>query len=506
MTTTRTTDRWRAVVALALFAGVVGIVAKRPLALLSAVVAVAFAVYPRVSPTPAVSLDIERAVEERARSGETVGVTVTLRNTGDRTLPDVRIVDGVPPMLTVAEGSARHAAVLRPGATTTFSYEVEAVAGRHQFDPATVIARDWSGATEVETTVGTETEIDCTADVPEVPLRQQTDARVGPLATDSGGSGVEFYRTRGYQRGDPMSRIDWNRLARTGELTTVDFREERAASVVVCIDARRPAYRAREDEPHAVAYGKAAAESLVTALLGTRQRVGIAAIGREFCWLAPGAGTEHAARARETLATHPTLSAVPPEEHEAAETAGGASADGDAWDPGRSGVAPVDPTEDGEGAADDADTAEDAAAERKAKAVADGGRSRAGAESGSDSGFRSGGSERDDAGRDRDQSPVESQVTELKKRLAADTQLLFVTPLADEFPVETALELEARGTSVSVVSPDVTADETPGDKLARVERENRVHALRRSSVPVVDWDPDDRLGAAIAASLRRRSA
>ena len=472
MTTVRTTDRWRGVVALALFAGAVGIVARRPLALLSAVVAVAFAIYPRVSPTPPVALDLERAVEETASPGDAVEVTVTLRNVGDRTLPDVRIVDGVPPMLSVSSGNARHAAVLRPGAATTFSYEVAAAAGRHQFDPATVLVRDASGATEVETTVGTETEIDCTEAVPDAPLRRQTDARVGPVATDDGGSGVEFYRTREYRPGDPMSRVDWNRLARTGELTTVDFREERAASVVVCLDARRVAYRARDDEPHAVAYGAAAAESLCSALLGTRQRVGLAAVGREFCWRSPGTGSDHAARVREMLAAHPTLSAIPPGEDGTAPSAN----------------SPTDARADGSARADGG-TLRDAERTSPERTTAR--------------------SERDedqrnsDAGADPDAA---AQVTELRKRLAADAQVVWVSPLVDEFAVRTALELEASGTAVTVVSPDPTDDATVGGRLARVERENRIVALRRSGVSVVDWDPDDPLSTAVAVAERRRSA
>ncbi|WP_158056001.1 DUF58 domain-containing protein [Halorussus halophilus] len=422
MTTTRKTDRWRGVVAAALFAGFVGLVGKRPLALLSAVVAVAFAVYPRVSPTLPVELDIERSVEEQpdsegpADDGE-VEVTVTIRNVGDRTLPDVRIIDGVPPMLSVVDGTARHAATLRPGKTTTFSYTVNTNHGRHQFDPATVLARDWSGATEVETTVATETEIDCTDGVPDVPLRQQTTDRVGPMPTDSGGAGIEFYRTRNYQHGDPMSRIDWNRLASSGELTTVDFRKERATSVVVCLDARRSAYRANEDEPHAVAHGVAAAENIVTALLESREQVGLAAIGEEFCWHPPGAGADHGTRIRNSLATHPALSAIPPEE---------------------------DPA-------------------------------------------------------------IEPQVTELKKRLASDTQLIVISPLADSFTTKTALELEAAGTAVTVVSPDVTDGETPGGKIARAQRENEIHSLRRAGVQVVDWNPDEQLGSAIAATKRRHA-
>jgi hypothetical protein len=50
---------------------------------------------------------------------------------------------------------------------------------------------------------------------------------------------------------------------------------------------------------------------------------------------------------------------------------------------------------------------------------------------------------------------------------------------------------------VTVVSPDVTSDATPGARLARVERDNRIHSLREAEIPVVDWTPDQPLGTSI---------
>lgn len=436
MTPTRTTNRWRGVVAVSLFAGAVGVFGKRPYVLLCAVVGVVYAVYPRVSPAPTVDLEIERTVDVATPAhGEPAEVTVTVRNVGDGVLPDLRIVDGVPPMLPVTDGSARHAAVLRPGASTTFSYEVTARYGTHRFEAATAIARDVSGMHEVETTVSTDTEIDCHAAVPEVPLRAQTRHRSGRIDTDDGGSGIEFQQTREYRTGDPMNRVDWNRYARMGDLTTVEFREERAASVVLCLDARAAAYRAPGDErPHAVSYDVAAAQEMLSALLDSRDSVGLAAFGRELVWLSPGVGADHGTRARRLLATHPTLSMRPPEPADASER----------------------------------------------RRIADGGE-RTASEHGSDGG----------------DSGLANQTTELRKRLGADTQVILLSPLPDDDIVEAALSLEARGNAVTVVSPDVTTADTVGGRLARVERENRVHSLHQSGVPVIDWDPERPLGTVL---------
>ena len=422
MTTTRRTRRWRGVIAVALFAGAAGLLFKRPAVLLLSVVGVAYAAYPQLPTTPTVSLDLDRRLsDEDPRDGESVEVTVTVRNTGTSILPDLRLVDGVPPMLSVAEGTPRHAATLRPGETTQFSYTVRATQGTHRFEPATAIARDVAGATEVETEVAAETTIECVAEVPEVPLRDQTSRLVGRIVTDQGGSGVEFHRTREYEHGDDVSRIDWNRFARTGNLTTTEYREERAANVVLVLDVREAAYRSPgEGEPHAVAHELAAAEQLLSALGETTDAVGLATLGgTESCWLPPGAGRDQMTRARELLATHPALSPYPPDEPENAD------------------------------------------------------HSRA--------------------------------VTELRRRLGHESQVVLLSPLLDSFAVSTAMGLEASDHATTVVSPDVTNHETPGGRLAATERSARVSTLREAGVRVVDWPPAEPLGTALIHAQERWS-
>lgn len=312
--TVRTTGRWRGIVAVALFFVAVGVLTDRPATLLVGVVGAGLAVYPRLGGPPTVDLELERRLgDARPDRGEPVTVTTRVTNTGDRTLADCRVVDGVPAMLSVTEGSPRHAAVLRPGETAEFSYGIGTEPGRHQFDPATVVARDVTGAHEVETTVAAGTEIQVGDAVPELPVREQPAGHAGRLVTDEGGSGIEFHSVREYRPGDPVSRIDSKRWARTGELTTVEFREERPTSVLLLVDARASAYRAAADErPNAVAHCLAGVEQLVSALSDTRDAVGLAAFGRELCFRAPGVGTDHETALWQLLTTHPAFDATPP--------------------------------------------------------------------------------------------------------------------------------------------------------------------------------------------------
>ena len=407
----RDTGRWRGVVAVALTASAVGLAADRAELLLVAAVGVVFAAYPRLTGTPDPALELDRAVSERSPApGDEVEVTVTLHNAGGATLFDLRVVDGVPPALSVAEGSPRRTFALRPGATGSYTYTVEAETGTHSFEPATVVARDLSGAREVETTAAADTTVDCTASTAGGPRRDLTLEQVGRVLSNRGGAGTEFHRTREYRHGDPTNRIDWKRYARSGDLTTVEYREERASSVVVAVDAREPAYRAPGDRPHAVVHAVSAARQLLDALLSRRNRVGVAAFGRELCWHAPGAGRDHADDAHRLFSTHPAFRMSPP----------------------------------------------------------------------------------------RDAVDLDAQVESLRARLPDGAQVVLLSPLTDDGVVRAAKRLEAHDHPVSVVSPDVTSDGTPGERLASVERDNRLRRLRQAGIPAVDWRPDAPLGAALA--------
>lgn len=422
MTNHRRTRRWRGVTAVALGLAAIGVVAGRASVIMMAVVGVAFAAYPELSTPPQVNLELERELsEDTPDHDEDVEVTVGVRNVGENTLADLRIVEGVPPMLQVTGGTARHAATLRPDAETTFTYTVRAVEGTHHFEPATAIARDIAGTIEVETTVGGDATLEVLSEVPDVPLRRQTHQFVGDIATDEGGVGVEFYQTREYNKGDALARVNWNRYAKTGELSTVEFRKERGAAVVLCVDAREPAYRTADDDiPNGVAYAHTAARELLDAMADATHTVGLASLSdREACWLGVGAGDEHLDRARQLLATDASLSKYPPE-----------AAEPHRWD---------------------------------------------------------------------------EQLTTLRARLPSEAQVVLLSPLTDAFAVEAALTLEASGHSVTVISPDVSADGTVGERAARAQRNNNIFSLRGSGVRVVDWPPADPLGAVLMRTQERWS-
>jgi uncharacterized protein (DUF58 family) len=97
------------------------------------------------------------------------------------------------------------------------------------------------------------------------------------------------------------------------------------------------------------------------------------------------------------------------------------------------------------------------------------------------------------------EAPIEDQVDTLRNRLPADTQLVVVTPLCDDEIESAVRSFEAEGHAVSVVSPDVTREDSPGRRLATVERTARVRRLRQAGIPVVEWDPTRPLATAVNA-------
>jgi uncharacterized repeat protein (TIGR01451 family) len=446
------TNRWVGIDAVALVACGLGVLTRQPSLLLVGVLGVAYAAYGRGGPEGEASLTVERELSTATPDpGEVVRVTVRVHNEGTAALPDVRLVDGVPPALEVVPpdaddergrrsrigapgngsssadedgdaadrtGVARHGTALRPGRTATFSYAVRAVRGEHEWEPLRALVRDAPGTTERVHEADAASVLRCAPRLEAtaaVPLRGLTTAATGRVATDVAGEGVEFTATREYRPGDPRKRVDWNRWARTGELSTVEFREERAASVVLLIDAREDAYAApTSDARNAVERSVDAAAAAVPALLAAGDRVGLAGLGPAEAWLAPGAGDEHRARARRMLAAHPAFAPTPEE--------------------GRF-------------------------------------------------------------------FPAVS-VRRLRRRLPAESQVIFCSPLIDDYAPRLARRLDAYGHPVTVLSPDPTGEATTGELLARAERRRRVRGLREGGIRVVDWS-DGSLASALERANTR---
>ncbi|MBN1207664.1 MAG: DUF58 domain-containing protein [Myxococcaceae bacterium] len=97
--------------------------------------------------------------------------------------------------------------------------------------------------------------------LPRVPHR----GRVGEVRATSAGSSMELHDFRAYQPGDDLRQVDWNAVARTGEVILRVRQDEVSPRVEVLVDASRsvalsPAKEARAREV-----------ALLTVEVGTRQ-------------------------------------------------------------------------------------------------------------------------------------------------------------------------------------------------------------------------------------------
>ncbi|MFB6082142.1 MAG: DUF58 domain-containing protein [Halanaeroarchaeum sp.] len=309
------TARWAGISALALLPVAVGAVFDSAGALLVGAVGIAFAAYGSWSRRSPATVTLERSVTPTDPDpGDDVTVTLTLTN-GGRFLPDLRVVDGVPRALSVDGGSPRIATSLRSGKRATVTYHLEARRGRHVFGPTRIEVVSASGSTRHAVRPELEDHVTVVPDLPTleaIPLRGQSAGRVGRLEAGTGGTGVEFHAVREYRPGDPLSRIDWKRLARTGGLSTVQFHEERAAAVVLLVDARSEAYRTGPTGA-SIDHAVHAAGAVADGLLGVGDRVGLAALGPRWTWLEPGLGRDHRAHLRQRLALEEAFDPIPPD-------------------------------------------------------------------------------------------------------------------------------------------------------------------------------------------------
>lgn len=391
------------------------------------------------------SLAAERSINATAPTpGETVSVTLAVTNTGDRTLTDLRVIDGVPETLTVTRGTPRIARSLRPGETAETTYAVVAKRGTVEFDRPRVKLRPLAESTTLAggLSVAGDRRLIAVAAVRESPTDPTPLPRAGQHVTEEGGPGREFHATRPYQPGDPIRRIDWRRLAKTGELVTVQYRRERASTIVVLVDGSpRGSVAPVPGHPTGTTLAGYAAERLQDVLrdAGVTTVVGAVRAG----WLPTellgpdGLAWVDTNGRRGRAATERLFGALQRGQR-------GSETDGAG---GQHTALSADPPETGE--------------------------------------------EPDAPG---------TGVRRVLDRLPADAQVMVCTPLVDDWPVELVEEVRARGYPAVVVSPDVTTGQTPGQRLTAVHRQLRLAAIDRKGATAIDWSPDTRIDRTIRAA------
>lgn len=296
--------RWYGMLTVTLTAIVFAVLFGETTYLLAALVPICFALFGALSTAPDPAIAVTRAFDpDQPIPGQPATVRLTIENVGEQALTDLRVVDGVPESFAVTSGAPRGHIALSPGTSTTLEYTVTARRGSYEFSAPTVRTRGLAASVAVTDHCSPKgaTMLQCRKAVDEPPLTTQTVQYAGHVPTTTGGSGVEFYATREYQRGDPMNRLDWQRLAKTGDLTTIDFLEHQSAIVVFVLDDRTVT-NAAHSPGHltALELSRYATTRCVSSLTATGTRAGLATMARDT-WVPPRATPETSVRVADAL-------------------------------------------------------------------------------------------------------------------------------------------------------------------------------------------------------------
>jgi len=95
-------------------------------------------------------------------------------------------------------------------------------------------------------------------------------------------------------------------------------------------------------------------------------------------------------------------------------------------------------------------------------------------------------------------------LSQLRRRLPDNTQLLVLSPLLDARGVRLLREFEAYGHLTTVISPDPTTSATASCRLMRARRRLMMTELRGAGVPVLDWPPGESLETVLKREVTAR--
>lgn len=418
------------------------------------------------------------------KPGDEIHVTTTIQNTSEQALTDVRIIDKVPKELEVGTGSPRGVCTLQPNEEVTLSYTITAKRGVFEFDGVRVRNRAVMGTMWVDNVIKPDTvqAVNCTIDPNETPLENQATQYIGQLLGDKGGDGVEFFKTREYHHGDSPSRINWRDLAKTGELSTITYREQQTAEITIVLDAREYAHTA-ETSSHPPA-------SVLCSYTTYELTAGLTSDGHHVGVVIPGLTSEK--QRGEGMASLP-YEFIP---------------HGSSLSQTRRAFNVIDRVE---------QLAEDSVSTATHNTGSEYNRQ-----------FdRETGTPITDTNQSTSSEQVFDQLNNvhvsdftnaLTSVTTSNTQYIILTPLLDKQMFELCKHIHATGTPVLIISPDITqpppttqANKTPrqtaeyiSQRVLSVQRTARVESLRAHGITVIDWKSKDTLSNACKKQTRAR--
>lgn len=226
-------------------------------------------------------LEASRTYRRRAFLGETVDVTVLLRNKSRLALPWVQFHESVPPELRLEE-SVQHVVTLGGRQSSTHTYHVKGLQrGYYQLGPLRLTSGDLFGL--AKTRVGLLPPDYLTVYPRIVPLTHLGLPSRLPFGTIA--SHQRLFEdparpmgVRDFRSGDSLRQINWKASAHTQKMLVRTFQPAISLETVILLDLHSADYE-RRDRLYWTEWAVVVAASLATHLVNQRQAVGLTSNG-----------------------------------------------------------------------------------------------------------------------------------------------------------------------------------------------------------------------------------
>lgn len=460
---TRREYRWRIGIVAASVLTVLGLLYSSRLLITSTIIPLTYVIYGLVSTVPHdASLKLERRIENSMPSfGQPVNVELTVTNTCESTLSDLRIIDDVPDQLTVVDGDSRGSFSLRPGESAKLCYSVIARKGEFTFDAAFVRLRSLSATTVLTQSVPVDGDDRLLVTGRKTDMTGGLDPAIGrhSIPVDTTGGGLEFSSTREYRSGDPINRINWRHFAKTNELTTVSYLRDRAVRTVLVIDVRPPGNVVhRQDRPTLAASCSYAGEYVYEILRQANIATDVTALG--------------IGNTRQNVTTG---SGVLP------------------WVNGNSNDSDSDATQLFKAVRNAIETTVTDQPDREPTRY----------DAHSKIGRQSEASNSSEVSSERSNSAGDTpDIEQILARVPPEALIVYVTPLLDDWPIEFVRSLRETDHPVTLLIPVPDLGNSLGGALVHLERDIRQDRIKDTGATIIPWIPDKPLDVILAEFVK----
>ena len=241
----------------------------------------------------------------RSFGGESIKVTLEVRNNLNVEINQLHLEDQVPSSLHLETGSNSFSLSLKPLERTEHFYDISAPKrGRYTLGPVKATSMDLMHFRQYSVTTSGQSAVMILPQVEDLGRVDVRAKRVGPwpgtIPSRNVGPGSEFFELRLYTSGDELRRINWKASARQARLVANEFETERVTDVLVALDCSEKvlssvfSFDAEEFEVNLAA-------SLCSQLLLQGNRVGLLVYGAERTWVPPAFGKRQLLRILSSL-------------------------------------------------------------------------------------------------------------------------------------------------------------------------------------------------------------